>query len=464
MRKIVSIISVLMLLLCLIPAFQFAVLADNEDPNPEGKIYGPWTITVPKSYKDRTIEVGGNLTIKSGGNLKLDNVKLIMNSTPSEEFFITVEPGGTLQVLNGSLVTNNATYDKPYFLTVNQGAQATVTNSELRRMGNSSATIAIGNTGRMGLLVQSTNTHIQDSVIADSFAGTICMNLLPITPTIVNTTYRNNTMGFAVSMGCTPVMHDNVYIKNAAGFAVVFKPQGQTGLAHDRFYNNTIAVAATMSPLGLNDIIIENSTEAGIGAMAGSALDVSNVMLKNNKNATVMDNSTMLLRDSVVTGSGTWDFFVNNVSMVKVLNCTIDDRTGIKVNDTKSLLELQWYLNVATEYMAGGIVAGAIINVTDASGALAYSTATNGTGSTGGFIVSELRDAGNGAVALTPHNVTAEKGAFWNKSLVTIDHTQSILLKLWERDLVMPMVGIASPAEGAFLNSSTVVRQPDIAQ
>ena len=40
MRSFVALVSVLMLSLCLMPAFQAPVLANNEDPNAQGKILG----------------------------------------------------------------------------------------------------------------------------------------------------------------------------------------------------------------------------------------------------------------------------------------------------------------------------------------------------------------------------------------------------------------------------------------
>lgn len=455
MRKIFALGSVLLLLFCLLPAFQVPVLADNENPNAQGKIMGPWNITMLKSYKDTTIEVCGNITIKAGGNLTLDHVKLIINSTKKAEYYIVVETGGTLQILNNSLVTNNATFDKPYFLTASFGSTVTIQRSQLRRMGNTTATIGLATLAKMGFLLQSSGATVSDSVIADSFAGTVCMSiLLPITPKILNVTYRNDSLGLGISLNCNPTLLGNTFIKDAAGLAVILKGKTRTSLSKDRFYNNTLAVGATASSMGLSDVIIENSTDIGIGAMAGSMVDATNVVLRNNKNATHMDNSTLVMSNSLVTKSGKWDFFVDNVSNVKATNTTIDSRSKIKVNDTGSIFELQWHLNVRAQFKNGTALTGAIINVTDALGKRVFGTVTDSKGWSGQILVTELKDQGVGAVKLTPHNVTAEKGAYWNLTKVTVDRSQDLVLNVWQRDIVPPQVIIESPGNGAYVNST----------
>ncbi len=456
MKSLVALVSVLMLSLCLMPAFQAPVLANNEDPNAQGKILGSWNITMMKSYVNKTIEVGGNITIKAGGTLKLDHVTLIMNSTPTHEYYITIEMGGTLLVFNGSLITNNATYDRPYFINANYASSVTVQNSQLRRMGNTSATISIATIGKMGLLLQTSGATIQDSIIADSFAGTVCTNLLAVTPTIVGVTYRNDSLGLGIGLGCNPTVHDNVFIHNGVGSAVMYKIQTLTTFKNDKFYNNTLAIGVTDSPVSIKNTLIENSTQMGVGAMTSSVVTVDGSVLRGNRNATYMDNSTLIMTNSKVTLSTQWDFFVNNKSKATALNATLDDHSKIKVNDTGCVFELQWNLNVKAQYQNGTPIYWAWVNVTDSQGKLIWGDPTNETGWTGRFPVTEARDKGLGLVELTPHNVTAELGAYWNFTTVTVDHSQEVVLKLWERDLVDPQVAIDSPLEGDFVNNTTV--------
>jgi|GEM_PF-6249852 len=456
MKGLAALVCVLMVSLCLFPAFQAPVLANNEDPNAQGKILGAWTITVMKSYTNRTIEVGGNITIKAGGTLKLDHVTLIMNSTPTKEYYITIEAGGTLMAYNGSKITNNATYDRPYFIKANFASTLTVQNSQLRRMGNTSASISLADIDRMGLLLQTSGATIQDSVISDSFAGTVCTNLLAILPTIVGVTYRNDSMGLGIGFGCNPTIHDNIFIKDGVGSAVMYKVQTLTTFKNDKFYNNTLALGVTDSPVSIKNALIENSSQMGVGAMAASVVSVDGSVLRGNKNATFMDNSTLTMTNSKVTMSTLWDFFATNKSKATALNDTLDGKSKIKVNDTGSRFELQWYLNVKAQYQNGTPIYWAWVNVTNGLGELVWGDPTNETGWTTRFAVAELRDKGLGQVELTPHTLTAELGAFWNLTTVTVDHSQDVVLNLWERDLVAPQVSIESPQDGGFVNNTTV--------
>jgi hypothetical protein len=454
MKSVATLVCILMLSLCLFPAFQVPVLANNEDPNAQGKILGSWNITSMKSYKDRTIEVGGNLTITNGGTLKLDHVTLIMNSTPGHEYYITIEMGGTLQVINGSKITNNATYDRPYFIKANYASALLIQDSQLRRMGNTSATISIATIGMMGLLLQNNGATIQDSVISDSYAGTICTNILGIKPAIIGVKYQNDSLGLGIGLGCNPTLNNNVFIKNGVGSAVMYKVQALTTFNNDKFYNNTLAIGVTDSPVSIKNALIENSTQMGIGAMVSSVVSIDGSVLKGNRNATYMDNSTLILTNSKVTGSTQWDFFVDNRSKSTALNATLDDKSKIKVNDTNSVFELQWNLNVRAQYTNGTPIYWAWVNVTDSKGILVWGDPTNETGWTGRFPLTEARDKGLGLVELTPHNVTAELGAYWNLTTLTVDHSQDVVLNLWERDLVDPLIGIESPLDGDFINTT----------
>ena len=456
MKNLAVLVSVLMLSLCVFPAFQAPVLANNEDPNAQGKILGPWTIDTMKSYTNRTIEVGGNITIKAGGTLKLNHMTLMMNSTPGHEYYITVQTGGTLWVFNGSKITNNATFDKPYFINANYASTLTIQNSQVRRMGNTSATLSIASIGKMGLLVQTSAATIQNSVISDSFAGTVCTNALPVKPTFSAVTYQNDSLGLGLGLGCNPTLSDNIFIKNGVGAAVMYKVQTLTTFKNDKYYNNTLAIGVTDSPVSIRNAVIQNSSQMGVGAMAASVVTVDGSVLRGNRNATYMDNSTLTMTNCQVTASTQWDFFATNVSRATALNVSLDGRSKIKVNDTGSSFELQWNLNVRALYLNGTPVYFAWVNVTNDQSEQVFGNPTNETGWTGQFPVTEARDKGHGLVELTPHKVTAELGAYWNLTNVTVDHSQNVVLNLWERDLVDPQITINSPLDGGFVNTTTV--------
>lgn len=65
---------------------------------------GNWVITGTQVVQNESITLNGNLTIASGGNLTLRNVKLTMNAQYNGEYGILVQPGGSMYVY-GSMIT-----------------------------------------------------------------------------------------------------------------------------------------------------------------------------------------------------------------------------------------------------------------------------------------------------------------------------------------------------------------------
>lgn len=455
-RRLGTIISVTVLLLCNLAMVQVPVMADNEDPDAEGKIWGDWNITFTKTIKDQTVEVSGNITVMSGGTLILDNATLIMNSTPQEEWYITVNWGGGIQIVNGSVVTNNATFDRPYYFAVEYGGSTTIRDSTIRRLGNETIgqNFDLANIRKMGLYVMSNGVSVQDSTFEDNFMGVVCSNLLPIAPSFINTTFYNNTVGMAYTLACSPDMRLNTYQGNDAGLTILLKANAVVD--RDGFYDNMVGIVTSLSTVSVRDSIFNDNTEAGIMAFSASTITVEDSSFVGNNNATYMDNSTLDMMDCLINGSGEWDFFLTNVSKANVLNTTIDDRDGIKVNDTESSFELSWYLDVKAEYMIGGPVSGAIVNMTTLQDSKVVNTATDANGWIITEEVVELVDEGNGPFYLTPHNLTAEKGAYYNLTIVEMNISKTIVLKLYERDLIIPDITIDVPETGAHVNASPV--------
>ncbi|WP_187151893.1 right-handed parallel beta-helix repeat-containing protein [Methanosarcina siciliae] len=66
-------------------------------------INGDWTINDDRSYSDETIYLKGNLVIQEGGSLTLDNTTLLVQLLESEQYGITVQKGGQLNIKNSFL-------------------------------------------------------------------------------------------------------------------------------------------------------------------------------------------------------------------------------------------------------------------------------------------------------------------------------------------------------------------------
>ncbi|MDE1853901.1 MAG: right-handed parallel beta-helix repeat-containing protein [Thaumarchaeota archaeon] len=89
-------IVVSLLLLLASPLFMLSVSAQPS--------MGNWVITGTQVVQNESITLNGNLTVVSGGNLTLRNVKLTMNTQYNGEYGILVQPGGSIYVY-GSVIT-----------------------------------------------------------------------------------------------------------------------------------------------------------------------------------------------------------------------------------------------------------------------------------------------------------------------------------------------------------------------
>ena len=92
------------------PCFFFGITA-NEPPIAKSHNLPPfgigdWVVTGNETLENRSLLLDGNLTIQSGGSLTISNATLTVYSEYSEEHEIEVLAGGTLKVINGSMVNS----------------------------------------------------------------------------------------------------------------------------------------------------------------------------------------------------------------------------------------------------------------------------------------------------------------------------------------------------------------------
>ena len=150
-------------------------------PLPAATISGNWEITGEEVRSDEVIVLTGNLTVKSGGNLTLLNVTLIMNCSYEGEFGITVEPGGEMNVLDGSNITS---YRANYWFHVQDGASFRMEDSSLSKCGCS----GISGLPR-GLLIEADDALVENSTITDCPYGLYIQNARGVV--VKNCTFRD---------------------------------------------------------------------------------------------------------------------------------------------------------------------------------------------------------------------------------------------------------------------------------
>lgn len=232
---------------------------------------GDWIVNSTESYShthlDETFIMPsnnpwvGNLTIKNGGKLVLEDVSLELQSSASKQFNIIVEPGGELVMRNSSTFNKFNSTSAPYGFKIK--GNATIYNSWI-------------NYTRSGIVVEgSDNTLIDNCRIPQSKDG-YGVTTSYASPVITNNTITTNTYGIYLYESATPYIYNNEITNTNVGVYASSKSSG-TILYNDIHLNggNGIQLESS-SPLVKNNFLYENG---------------GNGLFVNNSNSYIFANS-----------------------------------------------------------------------------------------------------------------------------------------------------------------------------
>lgn len=193
-KSIAFALTFLMILGCVFPALAFAepqVTKTN------------WTITGSEKIKDQTIILKGNLIIRSGGELSLENAKIVIEGSQ----MIDVQPGSKLSIINSHIKS-----DKPgqSFYNINSNhAEITITHSMISGLKNpmqvkNSKLDISGSTISGGLFAENmTNSKIQNNKFDMLEAPDRVFNLIELNNAVDNHISNNTFYGASNGIYCT---------------------------------------------------------------------------------------------------------------------------------------------------------------------------------------------------------------------------------------------------------------------
>jgi hypothetical protein len=95
---------------------------------------GDWIVTGEEVVENKTVVLDGNLIVKSGGNLTLRNVTLIVKSTYPRQYSISVEAEGSLSIYNSTIMPDDERYPPVFIVT---RAKFVMKHSEVRGVARS---------------------------------------------------------------------------------------------------------------------------------------------------------------------------------------------------------------------------------------------------------------------------------------------------------------------------------------
>lgn len=156
----VSFLVILLIGSSIIPMSQ-SVKGDGSGtyPSPE---QGDWIISNETHVRDEIIIMNGNVLIKNGASLHLENVTLLMNATSEGEFRVEVESGASLYFYNSSI---DRGMDYAYGFWVNNGGKLRMEGSTVNHCGYNSWKYH-------GMFLDADDVVIRNSLFFGGFYGT----------------------------------------------------------------------------------------------------------------------------------------------------------------------------------------------------------------------------------------------------------------------------------------------------
>jgi parallel beta-helix repeat protein len=151
---------------------------------------GDWVITGNEVVQNTTITLNGNLIIKGGGNLSLNNVTLIINSGFVGQYGILAEPNSKLSIYNSKISSTDSKYG-PVFSLI--GTNLVMKGNLLNLTTGNNPIPASSGTGGCFIISRSNNCVIENNLFSMD-AGTGAFESGIILQNCQNAIIKNNTI------------------------------------------------------------------------------------------------------------------------------------------------------------------------------------------------------------------------------------------------------------------------------
>ncbi|MEM2870151.1 MAG: right-handed parallel beta-helix repeat-containing protein, partial [Thermoplasmata archaeon] len=236
------------------------------DPPPFG--IGDWVVTGSEALENRTLLLDGNLTVESGGSLTISNSTLILYCEFAEEHGIRVMPGGSLRVIEGSVVSS---FDelRPFTFVIERGAAAELRNSTF---------IACGAL-RAGIELQSDRVVVAGC----TFTGSHCGITVAAPAAISSSRFINNYLGAYVIRSSATFMCCSFEQNGYAVFSD--RASGELGfcttLSSCNLVNNSVGVWSLNSSCLISSSAFVGSIAVAVYAEADIYFGPSNITLED---------------------------------------------------------------------------------------------------------------------------------------------------------------------------------------
>ncbi len=321
---------------------------NGKNDSNENMVYnGDWVVLTTQYHSDKDVVLNGNLYVKGGGDLTLDNFTLRMNSTDSMLFEIKVISSfsavSEIFIINGSNITSNSQY-KYDLNTWGQYARIDVQDSVVEK-------------GRNILYDQYTYGSVVNSVIRnfDRFQ------------TITYIYFANNSV---INTGQIWILHTSTIVHNTflnCGSFITTGGSTNTAYVADNNFNNLdmVQIMHGSNPYIYNNTITSASWY-GLYVFQASPLIEKNLLQNNDVGIYCRDGSAPTILNCTIIGGST-HIRLNENSNPVAINTTFNI-SKVSFDDALSSLTIKWYMHVFVKDVHGEPIEGAgvsVINVTD---------------------------------------------------------------------------------------------------
>jgi parallel beta-helix repeat protein len=453
---VISILGVQIVSELHVPRFSQDAKADGTGNFPP-PTQGEWIITNDTYLSNENLIIQGNITIENGGILTLDHTTLQLNGENYGDILIWVKEGGELNIINNSVLKQGDTQINYDFVFEN-GSRGSILNSTIRDCGwDDGETFQ----STSGLLIESDDVIIENSILKKNFYGIIIVGASPI--------IKNNNITDNIKYGIF-ILTSTLEI---TGNDISLNPIGISSYRSElHLLDNDIFDNGDGSKFYISDVFITNgeissndpadcetgecsADETGKGVYVSfTSLIMENVLVDENSEGLIAAYSELTVRNSTFSRNSD-DGILGENSQISLYNNIFSNNDGygirwkymeLEVDSTNSFIQnygegrirFEWEVKVNVTDSKGDHVTTATVTLDNS----ASTFRSVGFSNPSGFIefdVPEYEIANNGSTIFhNPYTLSAKKTASWDNveysNQTTIDITDNM-----DIDITIPL-------------------------
>ena len=396
-----------------------------------------WAITSLETIADGVRELKGNITIESGGELRLTNATVVINCSKDAEFRLEVRQGGRLQADRANITAGPS--GSHYTFRVNGSLDL--------RSTEVSGTRGHFYDGGSELGPSSTATISGCHLFGNQYYAVVVNGT---SPSITNCTIDAEKGGIRVENGGAPVITGNLIRSAAAQAIIVFdsRPVIRNNRLLGDFHGidlsnskpeisgNEIANCAlwgiqcvNRADANLTGNAISGCAGDGISVISSSPYIAGNSITGNGVGVNT-SGASAVLSGNTITGNRQWGVLARS-GAPSLGDNKYTDAGGAR--NGAGDVAVVYLLSVRVEQADRSLAVGAEVTVKDGSGAPVFTGLTGQDGTVSGIECYQYHINASGRTGDTPHKVSVKHAGQSSSTTVTMDKDRQMTARLGQQ-------------------------------